>query len=407
MNRYAPWEMIFAGYGDWHLWKMDGFRTRSAQLCRFLARSDRLARVYVLNEPITLRYVRKGYALPRLERFRSLPLRGGLRQAEEKIFLLDPSRLLVGPPEVKRLYMLRLVRELVGRLQTPPILWIANVHKAYLMEEVPALLRIFDAIDDWESVAAYKPFARQIRSGYDIINQQADIVFTVSNYLKEKFEKSAKQARVVHLPNGVDADLFCRPADPPSVRRNARRREPRVLTYVGVLSERVDLDLIERIAVDWPQCRIRLVGPISLSSEGERRRRELRPLANMEWKGLVHHREIPSILCSSDVLLIPHKISQLTLSMDPLKLYEYLTTGLPIVSTPVPPSDQYGSLLYLGEGKRFSEQIGAALEEMYLPGADELWRARIQESTRHRWESRIGRIEREIQERLGTGSVQP
>jgi len=405
MNRNARWEMIFAGYGDWHLWKMDGFRTRSAQLCRFLARSERLARVYVINEPITLRYVRKGYAVPRLERFRALPLRGGLRQAEEKIFLLDPSRLLVGPREVKRLYMARLVRELVERLQTPPILWIANVHKAYLMEEVPALLRIFDAIDDWESVAAFRPFAQRIRSGYEKVIQQADIIFTVSSYLKEKFEKSAKQARVTHLPNGVDADLFCQPADAPSVRRKRRDRDSRVLTYVGVLSERVDLDLIERIAVDWPQCRIWLVGPISRVVE--RRRRELRYLTNAEWKGLVHHGEIPGILRSSDVLLIPHKKSSLTLSMDPLKLYEYLTTGLPIVSTPVPPTDQYGSLLYLGEGKRFSEQIGAALEEMYLPDADELWQARIQESTRHRWESRVGRIEREIQERLGTGAAQP
>lgn len=395
METNAPWGVIFSGYGDWHLWERDGFRTRSAQLCRFLARSDLLAKVYVLNDPITLRYVRKGYAVPRLERFWALPLRGGLRQVEEKIFLLDPSRLLAGPHRMKRLYMLRLVRKFVERLQTPPILWIANVHKAYLMEEIPALLRIFDAIDDWESVAAFKPFARRIRSGYETINEQADIIFTVSSYLKAKFEKSAKHARVVHLPNGVDADLFCRPVDPPSVRRNVGRRDPRVLTYVGVLSERVDWDLIERIAVDWPKCGIRLVGP--MSRVAERKRRELRRFTNVEWKGLVHHSEVPGILCSSDVLLIPHKKSPLTLSMDPLKLYEYLTTGLPIVSTPVPPTDQYDSLLYLGEGKRFSEQIGTALEEMYLPEADELWQARVQESTRHRWESRISRIEREIE----------
>lgn len=405
VNSKAPWEMIFVGYGDWHLWRRDGFRTRSAQLCRFLARSDCWAKVCVVNDSVTLRYIRKGFAIPRLERFRALPFRGGLRRAEEKIFLLDPSRLLVGPHRIKRLYTLQLVRKYVERLQALPILWIANVHKAYLMEGVPASLRIFDAIDDWESVGAFKPFAQRIQSGYETVIERADIIFTVSSYLKEKFEKRAKRARVIHLPNGVDSDLFCSPVDPPSVRRNAGRQSPRVLTYVGVLSERVDLDLIQRIAVDWPQCRIWLVGPIS--RDAERRRRELRHLANIEWKGLVHHSEIPSILRSSDVLLIPHQKSSLTLSMDPIKLYEYLTTGLPIVSTPVPPTDQYGSLLYLGEGKRFSEHIGTALEEMYLPEADRLWQARIQESNRHGWESRVLRIEKEIQERIKAGATRP
>jgi len=396
-----PWDILFVGYGDWLLWRWDGFRTRSAQLCRFLARSDRVMNMYVLNEPIYLRHLQRGFAVPRRERFRTLPFRGGVRQEEEGIHLLQPSRFLVGPDRFKRRYTVRLIHRSIRKLGRPPILWIANVHKAHLMEKIPASIRIFDAIDDWESVSVFKHLGPRIRSGYETVMEHADIIFTVSRHLKEQFRERAKSPRVIHLPNGVDAELFRLPADPPSVRKKAQRDGPLVLSYVGVLSERVDVELLEKIAQDWPRCRVQLIGPMSRSAE--QWRRELEHISNLEWTGLVHHSRIPEFLRSSDVLLIPHKESRLTLSMDPLKMYEYLTTGLPIVSTPVPPTGDYPSLIYVGKGQRFSEQIGRALEEVHRPDAEELWQARIEESKRHHWESRVARIEAEIGEQLGSG----
>lgn len=393
-----PWEILFVGYGDWYLWRWDGFRTRSAQLCRFLARSGRVANVYTLNEPIYLRHLQQGFAVPRKERFQTLPIRGGLRQAEAKVGLLDPSRFLVGPDRLKRWYTTRLVRRSIQKLARPPILWIANVHKAYLMEHIPASVRIFDAIDDWESVEVFKHLRPRIQSGYETMIEHADIIFTVSSHLRDKFRERAKKVCVIHLPNGVDGELFGIPAEPPSVRRKDRSDGPSVLTYVGVLSERVDLDLLEKIARERPNCRVRLIGP--MSRDAERWRRELERVHNLEWTGLVHHSRIPEILRSSDVLLIPHKESRLTQSMDPLKMYEYLTTGLPIVSTPVPPTGDYPSLIYVGKCQAFCEQIGKALEEVHRPDAEEIWQARIEESSRHHWESRVARIEAEIEQRL-------
>jgi glycosyltransferase involved in cell wall biosynthesis len=395
----SPWEILFVGYGDWHLWRWDGFRTRSAQICRFLAGSNHFRNVYVLNEPIYLRHIQKGFAVPRIERFRALPFRGGLRRAEPKIHLLDPSRFLVGPDPLKRGYTIRLVRGALQDLPRPPILWIANVHKAYLMEEMTASIRIFDAIDDWESISVYERLGQRIRSGYETVLEKADIIYTVSNHLRKKFRERSRTPHVMHLPNGVDPNLFNHPAPPPSVRgRNRDRRSP-VLTYVGVVSERTDLDLIERVARDWSACRLQLIGPMSRHAEQWWKERGRIP--NLEWKGLVHHSKIPGLLCASDVLLIPHKESSLTLSMDPLKLYEYLTTGLPIVSTPVPPTGDCPSLVYVGTGQGFSEQVGAALEEAGLPDAEDLWRARIEASREHHWNRRIAAIESDIGEWLG------
>jgi len=357
--------------------------------------------LYVLNESIYLHHLQRGFAVPRRERFRALPLRGGLRKAEERIHLLEPSRFLVGPDRLKRRYTIRLIRKSLQKLARPPILWIANVHKAHLMEQIPASLRIFDAIDDWESVSVYRKLGQGIRSGYDTVMEHADIIYTVSRHLQKKFQERSKTPHVRHLPNGVDPRLFGFPAEPPSVRRGTRKNRRPVLTYVGVLSERVDLDLIEKISRDWPQCSFQLIGPMSRAVE--RRWTELQRIPNLEWRGLVHHSKIPDILRSSDVLLIPHMESPLSLSMDPLKMYEYLTTGLPIVSTPVPPMGEYDSLVHIGTGQRFSEKVGAALDEVLRPDAEDLWHARIEESRKHHWDTRTARIESDIAELLKSG----
>ena len=78
--------------------------------------------------------------------------------------------------------------------------------------------------------------------------------------------------------------------------------------------------------------------------------------------------------------------------MDPLKLYEYLTMGLPIVSTPVPPTEEFDPLVYVADRAEFSSRIGEALGEPERPEAEKLWKARIDEAKKHRWENRVEKI---------------
>ena len=400
--RIQPWEILFAGYGDWILWQQDGFRTRSAQLARFLARSERVSCLHVLNETVYLRGIRTGFAVPRGDRFRALPLRSGPRDVEAKIRLLDPSRFLIGPDRLKRPLVLRSVRRFFPRSPASlPILWIANVHKAHLLGKVNAGLRVFDAIDDWEEVEAYRRLRRRIRRGYEQVFEHADLIYTVSSRLAERFRERARTPHVVHLPNGVDLELFREPALPPPARRTERGARPPVLTCVGVLSERTDFELIAQIARERPDCRVRLVGP--RTAEAERQKKKLEGQPNLEWTGPVHHSRVPSLLREADVLLIPHRQSRLSLSMDPLKLYEYLTTGLPVVSTPVPPTENFADLIYVGEGPQFLSRLAEALGETDRPGAEDRWRARVEEARKHGWPDRVERITRDIERLLHPG----
>ena len=121
-------------------------------------------------------------------------------------------------------------------------------------------------------------------------------------------------------------------------------------TWASSLSGSI-LSWPEKIAQDWPQCRVpvgRAYVPQLRNSGGGNSQTHPQPGMDRVLSTTAGFR---SFLRSSDVLLIPHKESRLTLSMDPLKMYEYLTTGLPIVSTPVPPTGDYPSLDLCWKGK--------------------------------------------------------
>lgn len=393
-----PVDILFVGYGDWHLWRWDGFRTRSAQLCRFLARSSLVRRLYVLNEPVYLRGSAQGLNVPRKDRFRNLPLTSRCSHLEKNIFALDPSRFLLAPFKLRKGYVARMIQRHLTDNGVVPVLWVANVPMAFLMERVRCRLRIFDAIDDWEHIPALGPHLA-IKECYETMAARADIIFTVSEYLAAKFERKAPTALVRHVPNGVDLELFQRPADPPRARRRLRKGKQPVLTYVGVLSSRFDAELTAALSRAFPRSRILLVGPVHTREAPELTC--LRGLPNVEFKGLVHHRHVPEILRDSDVLLIPHRRSTLALSMDPLKLYEYLTTGLPVVSTDVPPVRSYQALVYIAhDAASFIEKVGEALDEQETPRADDLWRARIREAQRHSWKHRVESILEAVRTRL-------
>ncbi len=383
-------DIFYAGFGDWHSWVWDGFRTRSAQLCRILAASPRINRVFVLCEPTYLNKASPGFSMSRMEKFRLLPFRSRCRQMEEKIYVIDPSRFVVGTDSMKKPYLRRMVTKHLGEHTKNPILWVANVRRTYLMEEFPDSLKIFDAIDDWEHMATYEKRQESVKRGYQTMLDQTDIIYTVSKHLQERFQENARTEHVYHLPNGVDLELFQHQALPPSSRKSRHQDRPPLLTYVGVLSERFDIDLIEQVAKDWPDCHIRLIGPMSRFMD--ERWKAVGKLSNIEWAGRVDHSKIPELIASSDVLLVPHRASPLSLSMDPLKLYEYLTTGLPIVSTPVPPMEEFSQMVYIGADKHFSEKVGEALEEIQRPDADDIWRRRLEEAKKHSWTSRRERI---------------
>ena len=106
-----------------------------------------------------------------------------------------------------------------------------------------------------------------------------------------------------------------------------------MVLYVGTLHrDRLDVDLCATLAGGLRgAATFVLVGPVALDAADQ----ALLTGAGAVLLGAREHTTIPAYLKNADVLVVPHVVTEFTDSLDPIKVYEYLAAGRPVVSTPV------------------------------------------------------------------------
>jgi teichuronic acid biosynthesis glycosyltransferase TuaH len=226
--------------------------------------------------------------------------------------------------------------------------------------------------------------------------------------------------RLFLIPNGVDAEHYRGVLEGrgelPEVARGWRRP---VFGYTGTIHpDRVDVGLVERLARAVLEERggsVVLIGPSHLS-EGDRAR--LERVGNVHFVGPVAYRGIPEVMRGFDVCIVPHRVTDFTESLNPIKLWEYLAAGLPIVSTDVAGFRDYPDLVRVGRtgeefvracleegrerqgdtGTRGQGEMGEGRWEMGNGNRGRgLAEARRAEARRHSWVRRVDEIERVIE----------
>jgi len=157
--------------------------------------------------------------------------------------------------------------------------------------------------------------------------QRVDMVAVTTAELVPVARHLAPGKAVLHLPHGVDFGHFANPGPVPA--DLARLPRP-IAIYVGSLREWFDFDLVGQLAEQLPDVSFVLVGP----ERPARRRLASRP--NLHLLGERPYRDVPSYLAAADVGLIPFdraRYGALVDHVNPLKLYEYMAAGLPVVAT--------------------------------------------------------------------------
>ncbi len=116
--------------------------------------------------------------------------------------------------------------------------------------------------------------------------------------------------------------------------------------YTGTLhAARLDLALIESSAKALPNVHFVFVGPNCLT---ESESAQLRA-PNIHILGSKSYADLPAYISCFDICLTPHSINDFTESLDPLKLYEYMSTGKAIVSTKCAGFREHPDLVYLAD----------------------------------------------------------
>ncbi len=206
---------------------------------------------------------------------------------------------------------------------TDGVLWINDPTQAPLIDLL-GWRSLYDMTDDWTAAERGAREHDRIAAGDAALLRRADEVVVCSVGL----QRTKGGIRAVHLvPNAVDLERYRRPAPRPADLPDAR-----IALYAGTLHEdRLDVDLVVRTA-DATEGVVVLLGPDALSPANSAR---LAAHPRIMMTGSRPRDAVPGYLQHAYVLLVPHVVDDFTDSLDPIKLYEYLAVGRPVVSTPV------------------------------------------------------------------------
>jgi glycosyltransferase involved in cell wall biosynthesis len=260
-----------------------------------------------------------------------------------------------------------------------PIVVAGLPHAVDVVRRLPRRALVYHCSDDFSQV---RGFPRTLPSLEAELCRKADLVVTTSQTLCES--RRAYNPNTHWIPNGVDFEHFARPAAPVDGLQRP------VIGFVGGLSAWVDTHLVASLARMRPRWTFCLVGP-----EGGADLRPLRALHNVLLLGPRAYEDLPRYLASMDVGLIPFVEDRLTWHADPIKVYEYLAAGLPVVATDLPALRRLSHVVRLARSPdAFLSQIEAAL-------ADTGRAERQAEAARHSWASRFQAFEALLEPLLG------
>jgi len=209
------------------------------------------------------------------------------------------------------------LRQALGTARNRTV-WLYTPMAPDVARKLEPWLRVYDVMDDLASFAKAPP---EMRERQDALLAEADVVFTGGRSLQEGVADRRPDAHL--FPSGVDAAHYA-----PARRRNGTRTRP-VAGYVGVIDERLDLELIAALAAELADWEIRLVGPVIEKIDVDAVPRA----SNIVYTGMVGYDELPAAMAGLDVALMPFALNEATKSISPTKTLEYLAAGLPVIST--------------------------------------------------------------------------
>ena len=264
------------------------------------------------------------------------------------------------------------------------IVWFYTPMALPLAQSLTPKAVIYDCMDE---LSAFLNAPRQLLQRETALLKIADLVFTGGPSLYEA--KKDRSEHVYCFPSSVDATHFARgQSGQPEAQEQAVLPRPR-LGFFGVIDERVDLALIDALAVQKPEWQIVLVGPVVKIDPAQLPRR-----SNIHYFGQQDYARLPEFLAGWDVCLLPFARNAATRFISPTKTLEYMAAERPIVSTPITDVAQpYGDIVYLGDSH--ADFIAAC--EAALSASEEERSARVAKMctvlTRTSWDATVAAMQ--------------
>ncbi len=207
--------------------------------------------------------------------------------------------------------------------------------------------------------------------------------------------KSLISKHVYYLPNAADISIFKKALEPDVPKPiEIKDVDKKIIGYTGNIGLRLDYNLLKQIAITHKDKILLLVGPkdkLHFIDNG------LDKLPNVIFTGSKNVNELPAYLKYIDCAIIPFEKTELTKSIYPLKINEYLAAGKPVVMTDFSDLSEFSSVTYIAKtNEEFVNNINIAIEN----NASDKILARVKTAEENTWECRVNQFWRITEEYL-------
>jgi glycosyltransferase involved in cell wall biosynthesis len=321
----------------------------------------------------------------------------GLKKVQDNLYVMSPLAIPFHGSELSGKMNRALLLAQVSSYQRKlgfenPILWSFLPNVESLFGSFSEKLSLYYITDDFTQFSGHP--AKSIEKMESCLIDKCDVVIASAKRLAEKKSRNGKHITVVS--HGVDHKHFVQalsltvsdwPADVKGIKHP-------IIGFYGEINDWLDLEMLAEAARIRPEWSFVLLGRIAVEVGNIE---FLTGLPNVHYLGQKGFSELPAYCAAFDVALIPMKMNELTLNVNPLKLREYLAAGVPVVSAPLPEVLAYKDVVKFATT---ADELVKATEEWLKQDRKELAPILSQRVADESWDAKVEEISSIIDEAL-------
>jgi len=260
-------------------------------------------------------------------------------------------------------FLYKIMIEIIVYRYKPDILWLTHPEQYNLIPKLFNGKIIYDCMDNYSKFSKDRVVEKHIDALERKLVNKVNFIITSSNGLKNKISCINSNLKIVVIKNATDFEYFNsyinlhEKRDKESIGISVNKK---IIGYFGGISSWFDVDLLLFLANNYKGCDFVIVGPISNKSVIPKTAKA----DNIKFIGPKEYKKLAAYLYCFDVCIMPFIVNDLIKDVNPVKLYEYLSMGKPVVVPDYSEIKEFAEYVYLASGyEDFSKKIGQALAE--------------------------------------------